>query len=178
MSKMLDGAIRNGSLVLVDWSWPKKYPFHDQPLHQASCLYRAKKRFKWLGMNDLDEMFLPRGNETVADVLNRYEPEAHLFGSIACCNRWLGGGHRLLELDRCAAECLPYPDRQKNIVRVENVEYYSVHKIMLGLPERPSKLFELVNGHFSRRGAAGSNIPCNLTKPFKSRVEPWLRGLS
>jgi hypothetical protein len=57
--------------LLVDWAWPNKFPFHDQPVGQTSCLWRSKKQFKWLGINDLDEFFVPRENETLADVLNR-----------------------------------------------------------------------------------------------------------
>jgi hypothetical protein len=177
MNPLLAKAIRNGSLVLVDWAWPNKFAFHDQPVGQTSCLWRSKKRFKWLGINDLDEIFLPRENETVADVLNRYEPEAHRFGSIACCNRWLKGGPRVLQLNQCASTCDEYPSRQKNIVRVENVDYFCVHKIMLGLPGRRSDLFELVNGHVLRGRKHGQMVECNVTMPFKSTVEKWLQEL-
>jgi hypothetical protein len=128
-------------------------------------------------MNDLDEIFLPRENETIADVLNRYESKASRFGSIACCNRWLGRANRVLQLNQCASLCEEYPSRQKNIVRVENVDYVCVHKIMLGLPEQRSDLFELVNGHLLLGRKARSMIPCNVTMPFKSIVEQWLKEL-
>jgi hypothetical protein len=72
---------------VIDWAWPFAYDWHDQPLTQASCLWRAKWRYKWIGMNDIDEIFVSMEGRTVADVLTRYEPVADKIGAIVCCNR-------------------------------------------------------------------------------------------
>jgi hypothetical protein len=175
----LANAIANGSLIVVDWGWPRAYEFHDQPITQASCLWRSKGRFTWLGVNDLDEIFLPgdRG-ERVCDVLNRYESEANSFGSIACCNRWLAGSSRVPDLSECARDCDNPPHRQKNVVRVDNVDYFCNHHVMLGLPEKQSKGMELVNGHWGMIRGDAEMKKCGLVTRFKPAVEQWIRELS
>jgi hypothetical protein len=178
MEPLVAKAVENGSLIIIDWGWPWAYRFHDQPASQASCLWRSKGRFRWLGINDLDEIFLPGMNETVADVLNRYEPMGDRIGSIACCNRWLGRSDRVLGLRKCAFECIDPPGRQKNIVRVENVDYFCNHQIMLGLPEQQANGFELVNGHAARFVSEALLRPCGLVQRFKPQVEKWLAALS
>jgi hypothetical protein len=178
MEKSLSKAIDNGSLVLVDWGWPSAYRFHDQPVTQMSCLWRAKGRFKWLGINDLDEIFLPGNPEMVADVLNRYESMGDQIGSIACCNRWLSGGNRVSELRECARDCEKPPHRQKNVVRVDNVDYFCNHRIMLGLPEQRSNGSELVNGHWGGIKDVVHMEPCGLVAHFKPVVEEWIKELS
>jgi hypothetical protein len=177
MVGVLQNAIANGSLIVVDWAWPKAYPFHDQPLTQASCLWQSKGRFTWLGINDLDEIFLPGGNERVCDVLNRYENESSSFGSIACCNQWLAGSPRVSGLFQCASECNKPPRRQKNIVRVDNVDYFCNHRIMLGLPERRLNGLEMVNGHWGSIKDHVTMKSCDRVKPFKSSVERWIQEL-
>jgi hypothetical protein len=178
MIRLLEKAIASGSLTLVDWGWPAAYDFHDQPLAQASCLWRSKGRFTWLGMNDLDKSFLPRCTERVSDGLNRYESEAESFGSIACCNRWLSGNSRVYNFSKCARECVQPPRQQKNIVRVDNVDYFCNHHIMLGLPERQAKGLELVNGHLRMKTWRVKMESCALVPNHKMSVEHWIRELS
>jgi hypothetical protein len=178
MAPALAKAIDNGSLALVDWAWPPAYSFHDQPITQASCLWRSKGRFQWLGINDLDEIFLPGRPETVADVLKRYEAVAEKIGSIACCNRWIGGSDRVAQLNQCARDCDNPPHRQKNVVRVDNVDYFCNHRIMLGLPEQRSDGFELVNGHWGQIKGEASMEGCDLVANFKTDVEKWIQDLS
>jgi hypothetical protein len=178
MSSQLSNAIRNGSLSLVDWAWPQAYPFHDQPLAQTSCIYRAKGRSKWTGVNDLDEIFLADRGKTVKQVLEKYEVNASTIGSIACCNRWIATTGRLSEINQCAEKCDDPPHRQKNLVRTDNVDYFCNHRIMLGLPELRSDGLELVNGHYGSVRGEAHMVACDLVARFKAVTEQWARELA
>jgi hypothetical protein len=178
MAPILSTAMNKGFLLLVDWAWPIAFAFHDQVATHTSCLWRAKGRFDWLGLNDLDEVFLPGKMEKVADILHRYEPDAGSFGAIACCNLWVDGRPGIENLNRCAKECLPWPKNQKCIVRVENVDYFCIHKIMLGLPERRLDASELVNAHRARGRGKEKKSHCSLVDPFKPVLERWITILS
>jgi hypothetical protein len=177
MRSLLEGAVANNSLTIVDWGWPAAYPFHDQPLTQASCLWRAKGRYKWIGMNDLDEIFVPAEGKTVGGILAGYEAIANTIGGVACCNRWFAGGG-IVNLYRCARECDRPPHRQKMIVRTDNVDYFCNHRIMLGLPEHKPQYMELVNGHFSAVRGPAQMVPCNHVTLFTTEVERWKAALS
>jgi hypothetical protein len=170
--------VENGSLLLVNWEWPRAFSFHDEPVAHISCLWRAKSQFRWLGVNDLDEFFLPGRAEKVADVLNRYEPVADQFGALAGCNRWVDGGTRIAELNQCAPECVQHPARQKCIVRVENVDYFCVHRIMLGLPEWRFNASEVMNAHKARGRCRQMKSSCFIMEPFKRALEQWTSALS
>jgi hypothetical protein len=178
MRTLLEKAINNGSVSIIDWAWPRAYDFHDQPVTQTSCIYRARGRSKWIGINDLDEIFLANGEQTVADVLNKYEPKANEIGSIACCNRWISGPGRLSEINKCAVNCDDPPHRQKNLVRPENIDYFCNHRIMQGMPEQRSDGLELVNGHYSDIRGEAQMTDCDLVSRYKDAVENWSSELS
>jgi hypothetical protein len=178
MRGLLGNAIKNGSLTIVDWSWPFAWDFHDQPVTQVSCIHRAKGRSRWIGINDIDEIFVAERGMTVADVLKKYEPIADSIGSIACCNRWFSGSGTIAEITKCAAKCDEHPHRQKNVVRTDNVDYFCTHQINLGLPEQRSVEFELVNGHYGRIRGSPVMTDCDHVSRYKAEIDKWSYDLS
>ena len=79
--------------TFVDWNYPVSlYPHYDQPAQQVSCIYRARSRFVWLGLNDVDEFFIPNttGNATmnnVSIILKNHNDQA---AGVRFCNKWYG----------------------------------------------------------------------------------------
>jgi hypothetical protein len=94
----------------------------------------------------------------MADVLSRYGPIADQFGALAGCNRWVDGRTRITESNQYAPEYVRRPARQKRIFRVENVDYFCVHRIMRGLPEWRFNASEVMNAH-KARGRCRQMIP-------------------
>lgn len=146
MRNDLNNAINLGFVTLVNWNWPKFYNFQDQVPGQMSFLYRNKRRFEWIGMNDIDEIFLPY-NGTTIDVLKKYNSIKNSVGSFAAPNRYVSpqifSSHYL-----CSVHLNAFPYYQKSIFNPDNVEYLSVHMITKGKMELRSKGTELVNAHF------------------------------
>lgn len=146
MRKELSNVINLGFVTLVDWNWPKFYNFQDQIPGQMSCLYRNKRRFSWIGMNDIDEIFLPF-NGTAIDVIKKYDSNRDSIGSFAAPNRFVSPqifSNKYL----CSIHLDNFPSYQKSIFNPDNVEYLSVHWITKGKMEIRSNGAELVNAHF------------------------------
>jgi hypothetical protein len=124
-----------------------------------SCIYRSRWHVRWLGMNDLDEVFVAEGNLTVAEELRTIEARSpEPIDSIACCNRWirpgLSGDYSLLSLRYVAPTCSFRI--QKSIVRTEFVYYFCVHILVSGVHNHIVRSRILTSLHF-RKGVAVSN---------------------
>lgn len=149
MKNNLSTAIESGFLTLIDWNWPKTVSLQDQVPSTMSCLYRNKRRFNWIGYNDIDEAFFPKTG-TVFDALNEIQPIRNDISSLAAPNRYYLKSSRLLSSSMlCSEDIERFPIRQKVIVNPENAEYFSIHDVTLGKKEIRSD--KLVNAHFKTR---------------------------
>lgn len=149
MKKNLLKFLKAGILTLVNWNWPQSINFQDQVPGQMSCLYRNKRRFKWIAMNDIDEAFLPINNGTVTDSLKEYESKRSEIGSIAAPNRFFVESSRFTSNPICSKKIDPFPVRQKCIINPDNVNYVSVHIVTDGKLEIHSN--KLINAHFKSK---------------------------
>jgi hypothetical protein len=183
MRPRLQAALCNGSLRLVDWGWPEAPPFHDQPPNHMSCLWRAKGRYRWLGLNDFDEFYITPPGRTVRDVLADYDPMGLTIGGVACCNRWFQGTGILAPF-KCATACVGHRHRQKAIVRPEAVDYYYVHLVVVGQTEHFATENELFIGHFRQGDVWPVGIyempyvnlsgNCRYLEGYRSEIMRWM----
>jgi hypothetical protein len=176
MRKLLSKATLNGSLHIVDWSWPVIFPFHDQVAGQMSCMHRARGRVKWVGLNDVDEIFVAsEGRQTVREFLIEHEWVTKEYGGIVACNRWSLGDVGVANLKWWEAAC-DYHRSMKVIVHPDNVDYFCVHAIFSGKPGfRPYN--GLSKGHYrfhhgTRRVPKGF-VDMNCTKRFRDQFLNW-----
>jgi hypothetical protein len=122
-----------GLLNIVLWQWPKSDPFHLQAASQFSCIYRAKRRVRWLGMNDLDEMFVSERNWTIEQEIRSLESTSDAIDGIFANHRYVqpgvGGDFSFPVLRKaCSSE---WPIRGKTIARTEYAYAMHVHWVTM-----------------------------------------------
>jgi hypothetical protein len=183
MSQRFSDLIMNGSLSIVDWGWPNAWPYHDEPAQQMSCIYRARGRIKWLGLNDIDEFFVARnGTITVRDYLIEHDFAAEDYAGLVACNRWTSGPDQtvsnIMDLNKWERKCDAYPGSQKAILNPINVDYYYIHYTLIGKPDYRPPLGEFVSAHYGRswRGP-GDWIRMNVMPRYYDDWNDWMVGL-
>ena len=145
--------VNAGLATLVNWTPPTQHAggFLYQMAQQNSCLLRARGRVHWVALHDSDEFFYAaKPWKDVAQILHKFVHNGvdEQIGAVQA-RTWFYGMHgdeaeqqakhgatETLRLARCIARDKGpiYVDREKLIVRPENVRYVSVHMVTLGMP--------------------------------------------
>lgn len=75
--------VESGEVELIDWPFVddthRGFCFNVQPKSYAHCIKRVVGKVKWLAIIDSDEFLTPIQNESVIDILKRYEKYPALY---------------------------------------------------------------------------------------------------
>jgi hypothetical protein len=193
MRSLMSRAISNQTLSIVDWGWPPSHAFHDQVPQEMSAIYRSRGRVKWLGLNDLDEIFIAHeGRRTMRQFLEGYESVSDSIGSLAACSRLItGNSPGVRGLDRWRLDCSE--GGRKPLLRPDNVDYCWVHWIVEsprtrkyvaahGKLEMYVKQGTFVLGHYGPKWdlylKGAKTVPWNGISYYMKEIEYWISCLS
>ena len=112
----------------------------DQQSIQTSCIYRNRRRFRWVFLNDVDEYFFPAQADSFEQFLGQLPPDYRNAPGLLMCNKWHrttdgpdGARYRVTRDPRLVnISSNMCTSRGKYFVQPERIQYFSVHHITSG----------------------------------------------
>lgn len=177
----LGSLIDRGLIRFVKWDWPYNKNFAQQQGEQLSCIYRSRRRYKWVLMSDVDEFSFSQSME-IRDIVKRYDNFSNI-GGLKACNHFYYESQNLYKyrnvsnFDLSDGKCVI--GRGKILVRPENINYFSVHMItdggkLIHLPELVLKSAHLKK--FQMKDT--SRDPDDSLKPMARKLQNFYKFLS
>jgi len=166
----------------------KATPFFYQQAQQNDCLAVARRQnVTWALLTDVDEYLQVRvPNMTLQGFLERHESKN--IGGLTVSNWFFGSPEGkantsipflIRDYQHRTEQALEQPQRQKVLVRPENVEHFSVHMVTKGGPTTPLHPHtEIRMAHFQRPNenrAIITDVDTSLMDSFGERLEQRLR---
>lgn len=156
LSNWLNHSTQNGLIKFIDWNWPPKKSFLLQQSQEMSSIYRLRKRTKYLALFDIDERFFCPPNITVRDFILSHPNSTKEIGGFRACNQYFM--RKKMTIPSPFIKDNVYSDTKecdfqtgKNIIRPENVEFFSVHTMTEGKVVFDVNSSQMIKAHYKYR---------------------------